>query len=207
MLTLGSHLSQVHVYRCGVIPYVIDSKTGMLYYLLARHRDSHELGDFGGGVRRTEYALAGGLREFGEESRGIFDATYTNVNDRAGDVAILDSNMAILFVPLKNDWLERAPREFIKSLSSQSRSKKSSNEISELIWVNELEFQQLLKDGFHSDSHSNGHSFFKKRKNIMWKKIQTFINRFYDQNMIESLKLLSTKISRPIGSTLTLVDH
>lgn len=179
MLTLGRYLSRIHTCRCGVIPYII--KNGKIYYLLARHKDTNELGDFGGGVRKYEFALSGGLREFNEESRGIFSDQSKNINDRVNDIAIVDNDniMAILFLPLNLDCLDDKIQD---KFSNKNQFGKYSNEISELVWFDEKGFEELL---FYPKERLTG--------NIMWRKIQLFIKRFYNKDMIEALKLSANR--------------
>jgi len=161
MMTFASHLATIKTTRCGVIPYTIAN--GSLYFLLTRDRITSELGDFGGGVRKSEFALMAALREFYEESHGIFSHIYNSANDMGNKIAIIDgSNMAIIFVPLESNWLEEAQRAFVEN----PPTKKKSDEVSELVWVNEYTFTNLI----------NGR---KISNDVLWVKIQSFLKKSY----------------------------
>jgi len=172
MMTLASYLATVKTNRCGFIPYTIVN--GALHFLLTRHKPTRDLGDFGGGVRKTEFALMAGLRELHEESHGIFSHIYKTANDVGNSVAIVDGdslngthNMAIVFVSLENKWIEDAQQAFVNN----PPTKKRSDEVSELVWVNESTFLALI----------NG----RPSKDVLWSRIQSFLRKTYRPKTVE----------------------
>lgn len=195
MITTSNNLSFLPLNRCGVIPYSYDSNTGNLVYLLAKHKKTGELGDFGGGIKKNEFALLGGLREFKEESRGIFGNKYENTNNVVDKVVLLDNNMAIIFIYIDQKWIQEANSLFINTSLTTSKESdhrgtpkeksytsrnKYSDEISELVWVNEFEFQRLVMGE-------------KIRGNMMWKKIKIFLCKIYDNKVRNILYLYTTQ--------------
>jgi hypothetical protein len=166
MLTIGKCLSDIRLRRCGVIPYLL--LRDQLWFLLARHRKTAEVGDLGGGIKKIETPLEGGIREFHEESRGIFLEVYRSPADMAACVTLVDpSDMAEIFVPVDPQWFSDAwdrfqeagdvPRSARTSRSSLGESKDLSlidsnvikrsplgDEMSEVIWVSEDIMNQLV---------------------------------------------------------------
>lgn len=188
MITSASKLAEMKTVRCGVIPYTIVPEFLLGYdktfeesysirYLLARDTPTKELGDLGGGVRKLEFSLMAGFREFHEESRGIFSDTYKTVNDISTCLAFVDGNkMAVIFVPVEPKWLSEAQRLF----SERETTKKRSNEICELVWVDENKFKSLI------------HGFNRKGGDIMWKKIRTFFSNLYkNKEFSDTLKKIA----------------
>ncbi len=120
MLTKAISLADIKTIRCGVIPYTIyrDSMgIHRLLFLFARDKLTKELGDFGGGVKKDEFSLMAGMREFCEETHGVFSHIYTTPNDVTNKLAIIDfkrqtPSMAIIFVPLENKWITDAQEMF-----------------------------------------------------------------------------------------------
>ncbi len=144
-------LTQIVKSRAGVIPYM--SVNGKLYFLLARHKETQELGDFGGGCKKTENALESAIREFREESNGIFEGLY-HPEIFESTFAVVNHHMAIIFFPLPDySWLYLAPTMFAKS-------DKPQKEISELVWVSLESFEELIQTN---------------NKKLMWQKIQKFL--------------------------------
>lgn len=179
MLTSAKYLESAKTNRCGVIPYTIAN--GSIYFLLARDKSTKELGDFGGGVRKSEFALTAALREFYEESHGIFGQIYKSESDMSNKVALVDgNNMAIIFAPLESAWLEDAQRVFLEN----PPKKKKEDEVSELVWVSEYNFSSLIK----GESVS---------RNILWSKIQSFFRKNYNHQRAKNL--LKSAASRSPG--------
>jgi hypothetical protein len=177
MMTYGSYLLYIKLSRCGVIPYVFYNN--QLYYLFARHKDSNVLSDFGGGVKREETALFGGLREFYEESKGIFgEITLDKVNT---SLSIIDgNNMGIIFIPLDYKWVECAQNEFNNKIMDE----KYYDEVSELIWIDDETLQKLI---YANMGNNETYLSFKREK--LWVKIQTFFRKFYGSKMKFFLKI------------------
>jgi hypothetical protein len=171
MIVPTSYLASVKTNRCGVIPYtVVGDESGRdIYFLLARHKRTKELGDLGGGVRKTEFALTAGAREFFEESKGIFYESYPSANDMLNTFSIIEGkNMAIIFLPLDQKWLHIAQDRFMDIVPT----KKALDEVSELVWVTETQFMNLVFLGYKLPSNKKFH-----RDEILWTKIQNFFQR------------------------------
>jgi hypothetical protein len=174
MLIVASRLANVKTVRAGVVPYTIID--GITYFLLARDRLTKELGDFGGGVKKFEYSLMAGLREWHEESRGIFSEVCRSANDIATAIAVIDKRkMAVIFVPLKKEWKDEAQKLF--EAKSEAAGKKRSNEVSSLVWVDESRFRNLIDGETVEDQE------------VMWKKIRSHFSGMYKNNHFsEALK-------------------
>lgn len=139
--------------RCGVVPYTY--KSGHLYFCLGRDRTTGELGDFGGGVKKDERVLSAGLREFAQETKGIFGERYSSINNVTNKVALCTPQMTIIFVPVSPDWIEKAPELF----RNKSCTDKHSNEMTELVWLDERSLR------YHVTSGSS---------KMIWRKVKTF---------------------------------
>jgi len=186
--------------RCGSIPYILLKSPGTpgvpvgngykLWFLLARHKATGELGDFGGGIKKIETTLEGGIRELHEESRGIFENIYKTPSDMASCITLVDrQDMAEIFIPLDPEWFVSAKIKFHATGSYSERSKiagpcserskiagpcsdrgisrtkkKLSDEISELVWVSEETLDNLIL-GAREDV------------GIMWNRISIFLRR------------------------------
>ena len=143
MLTYGAYLARHKTCRGGVIPYTIVGNR--VYFLLARHGETNELGDFGGGVKKSEFSLNGSFREYDEESNGIFSKYYSSSNDFLDKLALVDGErMAVVFVPIDKTWLRNRNAQKAFTESKNENGRKSSNEISEVVWVDEEKFVQLV---------------------------------------------------------------
>jgi hypothetical protein len=181
MLIQAFELEEIHLDRCGFIPYVITEEG--VFVLLAKHGASQELGDFGGGVRKDESSIQAGLREFYEETLGIFDLTKEDVG---GNIAILNrkETMAIIFTPVSPIWLAKARTNFLEKV----RDLKSSNEeITDVVWVSFEAFIRLIYGGKI------------RGQNVMWSKIQRFFKEEFQTSKLETaLKLISAGIPTQI---------
>ena len=177
MITLGSHLAQIKTPRAAVMPYTI--KNGEMYFLLAVDKRSKDLTDLGGGVRKTEYSLDACLREFKEETNEIFGELYDFANDKALDIALINSNQATLFIPVSGDWHQKAPKSFKRIRYSRVFEKrKSHNEVSRLVWVTQDEFKELLSD----------------ENQKMWKRLKEFYDKGFTETFLEILKARISEI-------------
>lgn len=176
MIVFARAISQTD--RCGIIPYVYKKSEGQMFFLLAHHSKTRELGDFGGGRKKDESALSCCLREFMEESHGIFNEEYSTINDLQDKISLTDgSKMTIIFVPVSEKWLNDAVTAFKKK-----RTK--NDEIRDIRWVDRSTFFDLIRP---RKSHSLGDKKYK-----MWKKVSNFLNTFPDARKLnEALKLVS----------------
>lgn len=156
-MVFGAHISNRRSLRGAIMPYTVvesssEPKKHELMFLLGVHRSTGDISDFGGGIKKTERDPIGALRELSEETKGIFNG-YISVNDLVTYVATVrergwttrnegyDGGMVTFFAPVGNEWLEKAPRLFNES----EKSGKGHDEISELIWISETEFWNLVK--------------------------------------------------------------
>jgi hypothetical protein len=178
-LTLGAHLARIKTARAAVVPYTIlrdDSGRERLHFMFARDQESGEITDLGGGVKQYEFSLSAGLREFREESDEIFGALYDNINDLSLQVALVGERMSVLFIPLSPEWYSIAPEMFQEKRKSppHSRSRKRShNEVSELLWIDEVEFKRLISP----------------RNKQMWGMLKRFYQRGYNDDVRKALKV------------------
>lgn len=180
-LTLGATLSRIRTERSGVIPYAI--RGGDLYLLLARDRKTHELTDFGGGVKRDEFALNGGLREFRQESRAIFDdeGVYDS-NSCTHVAAIADKTMSLLFVPLHAKWLHRAATAFDERKTIPPYNSGCYDEVRKIEWLSEKVTRRMLKE--EPSALVGGHA--KNRK--LWSRVHRFLQQHMDDDVWAALK-------------------
>lgn len=120
--------------RAGVIPWT--SLFGIKLYCLGVDTRYQELTDFGGGVNRHDGgdARTGAAREFREESLGVFAEPVLET----GSVAC-GQTMAIFFV----EYPELNPHERAMAFQERVRTE-ALPEVSDLVWVTEAEFKQLL---------------------------------------------------------------
>lgn len=85
--------------------------------------------------------------------------------------------MSVLFVPLPIEWYEKAPYLFDEKRSLRSKTKKRShNEVSELLWIDEDEMLSLVSP--------------QNRK--MWGRVRKFYQHGYDENLRKALKMVYT---------------
>lgn len=175
MLTYAAYLARHKTSRGGVIPYTM--KDGKIYFLLARHGESRDLGDFGGGIKKHEFSLNGSIREYIEETHGMFSVS---TNDLLDKLALVDGvNMSIVFVPVDQSWYQKAPSEFQKS--KLCSAKKGSNEISEVVWIDENAFIRLV---YGNEKYGR----FGQREKL-WTRIKKFFQKTDVRQMTHELKM------------------
>lgn len=173
MMSLGQNLAKIRTDRCGFIPYVV--KDDNLYFLMAKDSVHGDLTDMGGGVKKTEFALNGGAREFKEESIEIFEEkTYTDLNNLSNCISLINKEltMAILFIPVHEKWLLEAPKTFAQK--RMRAKKKCEKEISELIWMSSKDFESQI---------------FGKKTNF-WSKIRLFLQSTYSSEIEKALRMV-----------------
>lgn len=148
-LSLALDLARTRIKRCGVLPYVVHE--GRVWFLWAVDKKTGELTDFGGGIKEWETALEGGLREYREESRGVF--SQISLNDAVDKLCLFDPRigMAIIFFPFQPFWIEAAEELFELDLVSGRAVRRWEDEVSAVRWVEERELTALLeKDEVHT---------------------------------------------------------
>lgn len=173
MIVLGAFLASVKIPRCGVI--LISMRNGIMYFGLAKDKKTRELTDFGGGVKKSEFALAGALRELKEESRELFDI---NPNDCIDKIALVDNQinyMGILFLPVNETLIDTLPEQFQK----QNITNKNNDEISEVVWLDEYAFDNLIRPS---------PTYFRTNYTL-WCKIRKFLSSTYQQDTLRALKI------------------
>ena len=85
--------------RAGCIVYTKHNDETL--FCLGEDATFGDITDFGGGVKKSETVIQGGLRELKEESQGIFGDLNSEQVDQVP--AIYSSNLAIMFIPMLVD--------------------------------------------------------------------------------------------------------
>lgn len=89
---------------------------------------------------------------------------YGSVNDLTDKVAVIDrDNMAIVFVPLSYEWVNITSRLFEEAGLGTDTGKRICDEISELVWVDEDEFRNMIY-GNNTDMWKRVRCFFRRTK-------------------------------------------
>jgi hypothetical protein len=189
--TLGARLAQIKSTRASVLPYVIRNNNGKrkIYFLLGIDRETGEITDLGGGVKRDEFSLEAGLREFREESDEIFGTIYDHPNDYMRNIALSSSDMCVLFVPLAVEWYNEAIQLFEKRKTEPIPSidginkKRSHREIESLVWIDEDSFLDMLRS-------RTGCCYIPGASNRqIWSRLQKFYRRKINRELKEALKI------------------
>lgn len=121
-------------FRAGAIIYT--KINGQCYFCLGIDTQSGNLTDFGGGVKKGETIIEGGLRELEEESQGVFG--------KIDPVDIVDTltfntyNMSITFIPL-NVKPDEITTIFNEKISSQEKT-----EVCNIIWLTKDELLECI---------------------------------------------------------------
>lgn len=167
MIIFAKDLATQYTERCGVIPYTVDA-LGNITFLFGIDATHNELSDMGGGVKKksSETALAGGLREFHEESRGVFSGV--TANHLITSLALVDDTrkMSIIFFPIQCTSHQSIIDSFMKKMNDPDVVRKKSNEeLSGLEWVSQDAFTQYINFSPRSSART------------MWPRIQRFFQR------------------------------
>ncbi len=190
--TLGARLAQIKSARASVLPYVIKNNDGRrkIYFLLGIDRETGDITDLGGGVKRDEFSLEAGLREFREESDEIFGNIYDHPNDYMRNIALSSHDMCVLFVPLAVEWYDEAILLFEKRKTEPfptdgngNGKKKSHCEIERLIWIDEDSFLNMI------ESRSGSCQLPDVSNHQIWSRIQKFYRRKINRELKEALIL------------------
>lgn len=191
MLTYGAYLADKRTSRCGIIPYIQMMVDGQekLYFLLAKDRETGEFGDFGGGVKKKETSLEGGVREFDEESRGIFRDIYKSVQDFANKPAAVNgTKMAIVFAPVPFEWAARTNlrAKFVENTTT----KRINNEIADFLWIDEQTFVNLISKGslLPRQVHKDLRPYVPTQGLRLWKVVRSFFLKMNAPALIDALK-------------------
>nr|QBK90822.1 MAG: NUDIX hydrolase [Pithovirus LCPAC201] len=126
-------------HRSGVIVYTVFE--GTLLFGLGIDLIYDNITDFGGQVSYTEdrNAVVGGLREYHEETHGIFGKFSP---EQVEDCKVaLRNDMMVIFIPLEI-YPEKASIQFLKEAKLSTE-----REIKELIWLNKKDLIKLITQG------------------------------------------------------------
>lgn len=128
--TIPVAYTQTHK-RAGIIPYR-QSHPG-IRLLLGVDTPTGEDTDLGGGVKTSDCgSIHAGIREFSEESFGIFGKIRPNELNNC--LAVFNEELLIIFLPLKYDF------EQSRQLFNSRRLEKEYSEIADLREYSEVEF-------------------------------------------------------------------
>lgn len=136
--------------RCGAIIYT--NYNGKTYFCLGIDSAYGDLTDFGGGVKKNESVIEGGLRELEEESQGIFGKM--SPEEIKNCMAFYSSNMMVIFIK-KEVNIEEITNLF---------NKKISNELHEVKGITWLE-----KEDFLNSIAGKGKRIYSRVRKILYK--------------------------------------
>lgn len=147
--------------RCGVIPYTIIN--GELHFLMSQNFKYREYGDFGGGVKADDRNIIdSAVREFFEESLGIFDAKFYRPETYQRALIYMSRKMAIIFHYVDPVILIEAPSIFEKRFLARQREGLNS-EVCSIKLISEKFLDLLLA----SRRTGNGE---------IWVRVRNFLN-------------------------------
>lgn len=109
--------------------------------MFGRDTKSNDVTDFGGGVKKGETLLSACLREFKEETEDIFDEDHYSHNNRGFEVGVIYHNKSTIFLPVKDDWIDKSVKRFGKKMVTLQ----SPHEISEVLWFPISKLYEVLK--------------------------------------------------------------
>ena len=120
--------------RSGAIIYT--KMNNQTYFCLGIDTESENLTDFGGGVKKGETVVEGGLRELEEESQGVFGIIKPKDVERT--LTFHCYNMAIMFIELDVDIrdIEAKFKERIEATPSL--------EVSGIVWLDTHTFLESI---------------------------------------------------------------
>jgi len=124
--------------RGGIIPYFI-SPEGNLHFALGLDSIHRELTDFGGGIsyKKDGDAVIGSIREFDEESLGVFGEVKKE--DLQDCLMIYSDEMMIIFLQVEVNSTE------IHKLFHQKLKKEKDPEVCDIAWLEEIELRKSLE--------------------------------------------------------------
>lgn len=122
--------------RGGVILYTIIND--QLLFGFGLDSTYNEFTDFSGGIsyKRDQNAIEGSLREFCEETEGLYCALH--LEDVIDAPVIIDKHNLIIFL-----YTDESPDEITYAFQNLKRTKKS--EVKNIIWVTEQELKSAIK--------------------------------------------------------------
>lgn len=174
-ITFAKLLMNMKIIRSSIIPYTIVGND--MYLLMGIDSSTGDITDLGGGVKKHECAITGGIREFNEESRDIFKGQLC-VNNTSDVFAITNKRICAIFVPVSKKWYENANKMF-ENKSVENANKKAYNEIQKLVWISESEFRKLVSTEDENEMWSSIKKFYNSGFNLISDILKkTYINVF-----------------------------
>jgi hypothetical protein len=128
--------------RGGVLPYFkYDNDT---YFILGRDLKSNDLAGFLGGIKKYENRIDGSLREFREESMGVFEKYLPEI-DMSDQTVLYSDKMLMILVqfPIMNSKI--LIDEFQQLVKNEIENKGSRPEMSDLIVVPKKELLDMIE--------------------------------------------------------------
>jgi 8-oxo-dGTP pyrophosphatase MutT (NUDIX family) len=145
--------------RAGVIPYTMHK--GQLHFLFGQDKRSNDLCDFGGGRKKGETSHDAALREFKEETNGLFGEGKQVTLDKAKGLVCRHRKNMIFFLPVDPYWIHTASDEF------DTRNQQTPNkEISGVVWVDEDLYRNLVYERVADNNP------------IIWEKLRSFLYKY-----------------------------
>lgn len=142
--------------RCGILPYIILNEK--YYICFGKDHKSGDYTDFGGGVHKGEEPLQCAIREFSEESRGVFGKI--SIEDLQGCTCMYNKKMLIVIINIFAKSNLGSPLDLIKNslsdfrsmsyIPEDHRSDPKYNEIKAISWISE----DIIKDVFIDNGYS-----------------------------------------------------
>jgi len=131
--------SKLQPSRAGIIPYIKNEKDDTLIFAFGVDVNFRELTDFGGGVsyKKDKNAVVGALREFEEESLGVFGSF--NPKDIGNCFVLYNLEMMIVFV-----LVDVNPEE-INNIFHEKLKTETNPEVDDILWLPLNELQEGLK--------------------------------------------------------------
>lgn len=157
VLFFGEDLNKYRSSRSAICPYIViyddKIKEHKLLFLFGVHDKTKEITDFGGGVKSFESDLTGGIREFNEETCGLFDISFIESVKLFSDclsVRISDMNMSVIFVPIDGRWITTANKQFLEKrglleIKYTQQKKNIETKIDSLNVLGELNVHEPIK--------------------------------------------------------------
>ena len=162
------NLDCVKPQRAGVIIYTVVN--GSTYFGFGLDSKTHDLTDFGGGViyKVDGNAIIGALREFEEETLGIFEPV--SIEDIKQCPVIYDNHNLIIFIHMNIDpdttclaFHEKYRRTMNINMMDDQKRRHRDPEVCGITWLTWEEFQLSIKE-----------------KGIMFSRVQRFLTRAED---------------------------
>lgn len=156
-----------HVERASVLFYTI-GRDGVIYFMFAIDSETGDVTDPGGGIKKDETLISGGIREVNEELRDMF-REYTTPNYMTKFISASDRKMGTMFVPIPDRWLTDASKRFRERGSLYI--KKSYHELNDIHWLSLEDLKNHLRN----------------RRSGMWNRVRKFYRSVITDDVIKLL--------------------